>query len=139
MTMAIGRGRAGVGRGGLAAGYDEACARRKPSHPAPTPLPNTQVKRCASLYWRPGVDNPWTEMLSSISGWSTPRWGEAMSIEWTAFTPWSALAGGVIIGIAVAMFVLVNGRIAGVSGIVGGLLRPTLADVGWRAAFITGL
>jgi uncharacterized membrane protein YedE/YeeE len=62
-----------------------------------------------------------------------------MSIDWTAFTPWSALAGGAIIGVAAAMFALVNGRIAGVSGIVGGLLRPTLADVGWRAAFIAGL
>ena len=62
-----------------------------------------------------------------------------MSIDWTAFTPWSALAGGAIIGFAAAMFALVNGRIAGVSGIVGGLLRPSLRDVGWRSAFIAGL
>jgi uncharacterized membrane protein YedE/YeeE len=62
-----------------------------------------------------------------------------MGIDWTAFTPWSALAGGAIIGVAAAMFALVNGRIAGVSGILGGLLRPTLPDLGWRVAFIAGL
>ena len=50
-----------------------------------------------------------------------------MNIDWTAFTPWSALAGGAIIGGAAAIFALVNGRIAGISGILGGLLRPTLA------------
>jgi uncharacterized membrane protein YedE/YeeE len=62
-----------------------------------------------------------------------------MAIDWHAFTPWSALAGGVLIGIAAAMFVLLNGRIAGISGIVGGLLRPVKGDVGWRVAFILGL
>jgi len=62
-----------------------------------------------------------------------------MSIDWAAFTPWSALAGGAIIGLAAAMFALVNGRIAGISGIVGGLLRPTMPDALWRLAFIAGL
>ena len=62
-----------------------------------------------------------------------------MSIDWAAFTPWSALAGGAIIGFAAAMFALVNGRVAGISGIVGGLLRPTLPDAAWRVAFIAGL
>ena len=62
-----------------------------------------------------------------------------MAIDWSAFTPASALAGGAIIGVAVAMFALVNGRIAGVSGILGGLLRPSLPDAAWRAAFIAGL
>jgi uncharacterized membrane protein YedE/YeeE len=62
-----------------------------------------------------------------------------MNIDWTAFAPWSALAGGVLIGIAVAIFVLVNGRIAGVSGIVGGLMKPSLPDVPWRLAFVAGL
>lgn len=62
-----------------------------------------------------------------------------MSIDWAAFTPWSALAGGAIIGFAAAMFALVNGRVAGISGIVGGLLRPTLPDAAWRVAFIGGL
>ena len=60
-------------------------------------------------------------------------------IDWTNFTPLSALAGGVMIGLAAAAFVLLNGRIAGVSGILGGLLRPAPGDVTWRAAFIAGL
>jgi len=62
-----------------------------------------------------------------------------MTIDWNAFTPWSALAGGVIIGGSAAMFVLLNGRIAGISGILGGLLRPSRGDIGWRLAFIAGL
>jgi uncharacterized membrane protein YedE/YeeE len=55
------------------------------------------------------------------------------------FTPWSALAGGVVIGVAAAMLVLLNGRIAGVAGIIGGVLRPARGDMAWRIAFIIGL
>lgn len=62
-----------------------------------------------------------------------------MTIDWNSFTPWASLAGGVIIGIAAAMFVLLNGRIAGISGVLGGLLRPVQGDISWRAAFIAGL
>jgi uncharacterized membrane protein YedE/YeeE len=62
-----------------------------------------------------------------------------MTIDWNAFTPWSALAGGVLIGVAAAMFVLLNGRIAGISGVIGGLLKPMPGDVAWRAAFVIGL
>jgi hypothetical protein len=62
-----------------------------------------------------------------------------MTIDWTAFTPWHALAGGVAIGIAASMFVLLNGRVAGISGILGGLLKPVRRDIGWRIAFLTGL
>ena len=62
-----------------------------------------------------------------------------MNIDWTHFTPWSALAGGVVIGLAAAAFILFNGRIAGISGILGGLLRPARGDIGWRAAFLLGL
>lgn len=62
-----------------------------------------------------------------------------MAIAWDIFTPWSALAGGALIGIAAGMFVLLNGRIAGISGIIGGLLRPARGDVAWRMAFIGGL
>lgn len=61
-----------------------------------------------------------------------------MSIDWTHFTPWSALAGGVLIGLAATLLVLCNGRILGISGIVGGLLRPG-NDRGWRIAFLLGL
>lgn len=62
-----------------------------------------------------------------------------MSIDWSVFTPWSSLAGGVLIGIATAMFVLLNGRIAGISGVLGGLLKPGKGDVLWRIAFVLGL
>ena len=47
-----------------------------------------------------------------------------MTIAWNEFTPWASLAGGVLIGLAAALLVLFNGRIAGISGILGGLLRP---------------
>lgn len=50
-----------------------------------------------------------------------------------------ALAGGLVIGAATALFLLVNGRIAGISGIIGGLFRMQTGDIGWRAAFIAGL
>lgn len=62
-----------------------------------------------------------------------------MNLDWSHFTPWSALAGGLLIGAAAAAFVLFNGRIAGISGIVGGLLRPVRGDIGWRLAFVLGL
>ena len=62
-----------------------------------------------------------------------------MTIDWTAFTPWSLLLGGVLIGVAAAMFALLNGRIAGISGVLGSLLTPVRGEVGWRAAFIAGL
>jgi len=62
-----------------------------------------------------------------------------MTIDWSAFTPWSAAIGGVGIGLAVALFVLVNGRVAGISGIVGGLMKPSAGDAAWRVAFVVGL
>jgi uncharacterized membrane protein YedE/YeeE len=62
-----------------------------------------------------------------------------MSIDWAHFTPWPSAAGGVLIGVAVAMLLLLNGRIAGISGIVGGLLVPRRGDLGWRFAFVFGL
>ena len=62
-----------------------------------------------------------------------------MTVAWNAFTPWTALVGGVLIGIAAALFALLNGRIAGISGIVGGLFRHTRGDIAWRAAFLAGL
>ena len=62
-----------------------------------------------------------------------------MSIDWNVFTPWASLVGGALIGVAAAMLVLLNGRIAGISGIIGGLLKPAKGDVLWRAAFVLGL
>ena len=55
------------------------------------------------------------------------------------FTPVSGLVGGLLIGLAAALLLLLNGRISGISGIVGGLLAPSSPDVGWRAAFVAGL
>jgi uncharacterized membrane protein YedE/YeeE len=62
-----------------------------------------------------------------------------MAIDWIHFTPLTALAGGLLIGLGAAVLILFNGRIAGISGIVGGLLRPKRSDVGWRIAFVAGL
>jgi uncharacterized membrane protein YedE/YeeE len=62
-----------------------------------------------------------------------------MSIDWPNFTPWISLTGGLLIGLAAVMLLLFNGRIAGISGIVGGLLNPTRGDMAWRIAFVTGL
>ncbi|MDO8051087.1 MULTISPECIES: YeeE/YedE family protein [unclassified Janthinobacterium] len=62
-----------------------------------------------------------------------------MHIDWQHFTPWASLAGGMLIGLAAALLILFNGRIAGISGILGGLLRPRRGDLGWRIAFLAGL
>jgi uncharacterized protein len=62
-----------------------------------------------------------------------------MSIDWAHFTPWLSLAGGMLIGLAAAMLVLFSGRVAGISGIVGGLLPPHRGDAAWRVAFVAGL
>jgi uncharacterized membrane protein YedE/YeeE len=62
-----------------------------------------------------------------------------VEIAWENFTPWSALAGGVIIGLSAAAFILLNGRIAGISGILGGLLTPQKTDLLWRIAFLVGM
>jgi len=62
-----------------------------------------------------------------------------VNIDWNAFTPYASLAGGLLIGVAAAMFVLLNGRIAGISGVLAGLLKPLRGDVSWRIAFVLGL
>ncbi|CNJ97614.1 YeeE/YedE family protein [Yersinia intermedia] len=62
-----------------------------------------------------------------------------MTIDWINFTPYSALAGGAILGVAVTFLLLATGRIAGISGILGGLLPPKAGDSDWRLAFIIGL
>ena len=62
-----------------------------------------------------------------------------MNIDSSAFTPYASLAGGVLIGVAAALFVLLNGRIAGISGVMGGLLKPVAGDLSWRIAFLAGL
>ena len=62
-----------------------------------------------------------------------------MTIDWIHFTPGMSLLGGVLIGISSALFILANGRIAGISGILGGLLSRKPGDIVWRIAFLLGL
>ena len=62
-----------------------------------------------------------------------------MHIDLIHFTPWQSLAGGLLIGAAAGMLVLFCGRIAGISGILGGLLNRRSSDKPWRLAFIAGL
>lgn len=62
-----------------------------------------------------------------------------MMIDLTRFTPGLSLTGGLVIGLAATVLVLFNGRIAGISGIFGGLLTWPRNDIGWRVAFLVGL
>ena len=62
-----------------------------------------------------------------------------MTIDWAHFTPWASLAGGVLLGVASALFILLNGRILGISGILGGLMPPKSGDAGWRITFLLGM
>jgi uncharacterized membrane protein YedE/YeeE len=62
-----------------------------------------------------------------------------MNIDWAHFTPWSSLSGGIILGVASALFILINGRVLGISGILGGLLPPKAGDTFWRLAFLAGM
>jgi uncharacterized membrane protein YedE/YeeE len=58
---------------------------------------------------------------------------------WMQFTPWTALAGGVLIGLSAAWLLLFDGRILGASGILGGLAHPRRGDWQWRMALLIGL
>jgi len=62
-----------------------------------------------------------------------------IDIAWELFSPWAAITGGIIVGISAAIFLLFNGRIAGISGILGGLFRPMPGDIFWRVAFLLGM
>ncbi|WJW81157.1 YeeE/YedE thiosulfate transporter family protein [Moellerella wisconsensis] len=62
-----------------------------------------------------------------------------MTIDWANFTPLSAAMGGVFIGVAVAILILSNGRIAGISGIIGGIIKPIKGEFLWKVAFIIGI
>lgn len=62
-----------------------------------------------------------------------------MHIDWIAFTPESALFGGILLGIAAALYILLHGRILGISGIIGGLLQRQPNDAFWRMSFVLGL
>ncbi len=67
-----------------------------------------------------------------------------MNIAWSQFTPWASLAGGLVIGLATALFLFGNGRIAGIAGIVASPLRAVMAGTSLRPdvtrlLFIAGL
>ena len=62
-----------------------------------------------------------------------------MTIDWAHFTPWTSLAGGLLIGLAAGALIVGVGRILGAAGIVGGLVDPRPGDVGWRLSLIVGL
>ncbi len=62
-----------------------------------------------------------------------------MTIDWSHFTPWASLSGGILLGLASALFILLNGRILGISGTLGGLIPPKRHDTIWRLAFLAGL
>ena len=62
-----------------------------------------------------------------------------MTIDWANFTPWASFSGGILLGAASALFILVNGRVLGISGILGGLMPPKSGDAGWRIAFLLGM
>jgi len=62
-----------------------------------------------------------------------------MQINWLEFTPGPALLGGVILGLAAALYVHLHGRILGISGIISGLFTPKSGDVLWRLSVILGL
>lgn len=62
-----------------------------------------------------------------------------MNVDWINFTPWSSLAGGILIGLAASLLVLANGRIAGISGLLGSLLQPGGEGRGEKALYLLGL
>jgi uncharacterized protein len=62
-----------------------------------------------------------------------------ITIDWQHFTPLQSAAGGALIGLAAAVLIVFNGRVAGISGIAGGLLTPTRKDIAWRVLFLLGL
>lgn len=63
-----------------------------------------------------------------------------MTIDVANFTPWASLIGGAMIGLAAMLLMLVNGRVMGVSGILGGIIRPQgEGDVSWRLLFVGGM
>jgi uncharacterized protein len=62
-----------------------------------------------------------------------------MTIDFLNFTPLASLVGGLLIGLAASIFILIHGRIMGVIGILGGILTPLKGDIDWRIAFLVGL
>jgi uncharacterized membrane protein YedE/YeeE len=62
-----------------------------------------------------------------------------MQIDWLAFSPGPAFLGGILLGVSAALYVILHGRILGISGIVSGLLSPKEGDIHWRLSLVLGL
>lgn len=62
-----------------------------------------------------------------------------MQIDWLAFSPGPAFLGGILLGVSAALYVILHGRILGISGIVSGLLSPKEGDIHWRLILLLGL
>ena len=62
-----------------------------------------------------------------------------MQIDWVAFTPGPSLLGGILLGIAASLYVVLHGRILGISGIVSGLLSPKAGEWPWRLSITLGI
>ena len=62
-----------------------------------------------------------------------------MQIDWLGFTPGPALVGGMLLGVAAALYVFLHGRILGISGILSGLIHPKMGDWSWRVALALGI
>jgi len=62
-----------------------------------------------------------------------------MQIDWLSFTPIPSLLGGMMLGVAAALYVVLHGRILGISGIVSGLIHPKVGDITWRLVLVLGL
>lgn len=93
-------------------------------------LPCSGVGDCAAA----------SRLKASVQPPDTRRLGERlMHIDWFNFTPWSSLAGGMLIGLAAGLYVVANGRIAGVSGLIGSLLQRGAEGLGEKALFLLGL
>ena len=62
-----------------------------------------------------------------------------MTNDWLNFTPWTSLAGGLLLGVAASLLFIYSGRILGITGILEGVLPPKLGDTAWRFSFLLGL
>ena len=62
-----------------------------------------------------------------------------MQIDWLAFTPGPALLGGALLGASAALYIILHGRILGISGIVSGMLKPKIGDWSWRFSLVLGI
>ena len=100
------------------------------------------TRRESQTIWYRIADPRIEQLFATLYSFSASRRRPASNLRGGChgnFTPVSALIGGLMIGTSAALFLVLNGRIAGISGILGGLLAPARGEVGWRLAFLAGL